>query len=205
MGNHLKLLFLIGFSGLLFGAGPVTEGIRRSNEPMPQFPLQPGDIVLRTGKGFISKMFRNASRNERLYSHAGIVVNYRGRFMVAHCIQDENGNGGIRLDSPGSFCDPELNTGFSVYRYPFMSGNESRMNRFVLDACAKRIPFDEHFQLDTDGSYYCSEFIFKTVKYATGKELPVTEINGLKYVAIDNLYLNTRAYCVYKRDQFQVK
>lgn len=198
MGYLLKLLFLVGFSGLLFGAGPALEKVTRSEELSPQLPLRPGDVVLRSGRGFISNMFRNASLNERRYSHAGIVVQFRGRLMVAHFIQDSDGRSGIRMELPSVFCHPDRNDGFSVYRYPFMSGLEPRLDRFVQDAAARRIPFDDQFRLDTDDRYYCSEFIFKAIQYASGKQLPVTEINGLQYVAIDNLYLNSMAYCVFQ-------
>jgi len=48
--------------------------------------LQPGDVILRSGKGFISNVFRQFSVKDKRYSHAGIIDSENGKFYVYHIL-----------------------------------------------------------------------------------------------------------------------
>ena len=92
-----------GFSiFMLFLVLGVTAGTRKhdhdSRIPAVTFGgnYQTGDIVLRNGKGFISDLFRNTSKREKKYSHAGIIVIENNQPYVYHMLGNPGGGGEFR-------------------------------------------------------------------------------------------------------------
>jgi hypothetical protein len=194
MHFFIRSLFLLLSAGLLFGAGPSVSRL----ESVPPADLREGDIVVRSGKGFISRIFRNASISDKKYSHCGIVTFRQGKAIVVHFIDEQGKKAGMHFDSFESFSDPEHNNAFAVYRYDFMQANQEKLQLFILQTQQKEISFDDRFDLETDDQFYCSEFVFKAILNSTGKRLPVTKLNGRNYVAPDNLYLNPYSTCIFK-------
>lgn len=163
--------------------------------------LKDGDLVLRTGNDFISLMLRQFSTRNKTYSHCGLVRIIGGRIYVYHAIGGEdNPDARLRRDSFGEFCDPAHNLGFGVFRYRMDSGERKRMDSLVDLYYRERVPFDMKFDLNTDSSFYCAEFVYKVVERATGDPhyLQVSHIGGFRYVAIDDLFLNAHSRPVYQ-------
>jgi hypothetical protein len=52
--------------------------------------------------------------------------------------------------------------------------------------------FDTQFNLASDDRMYCSEFVYKAIEQATNNKtvLPVTTINNIKFITLDNLFIN---------------
>lgn len=157
--------------------------------------LRDGDLVVRTGNDFISLTLRQFSRQDRTYSHCGLVRIEQGRVFVYHAIGGEdNPDARLRRDSFAAFCDPAHNLGFGIFRYHFSKGEISRLDSIIGRFYRERPRFDLKFDLKTDTSLYCAEFIYKAVNRAARRRfIPTSSIGDFQYVAIDNLYLN--AYC----------
>lgn len=163
--------------------------------------LKDGDLVLRTGNDFVSLTLRQFSRQNKTYSHCGIVRIVHGRVMIYHAIGGEdNPDARLRKDSFESFCNPEHNLGFGVFRYRLTSVQHRRLDSIVDLDYRLRIRFDMKFDLGTDSSLYCAEFVYKALTRATGEPhfMPVSQIGSFRYVAIDNLFLNNHCYPVYQ-------
>ncbi len=199
MPVFIRIIFLLLVAGVLFGAGPSTVAKKPVDIPGVHYPtmLKTGDIVLRSGKGFISRMFRDASTHDRVYSHAGIVLIREGKPMVVHFIEEQGKKVGLHIDPVEVFCDPSHNDAFAIFRYDQMTGHETELRNFIIQTFRSNMAFDEQFNLESDDSYYCSEFVYKAILFATGNRLPVTQLNGFRYVAPDNLYLNSFATCIF--------
>ncbi len=164
--------------------------------------LKDGDLVLRTGRDFISLALRQFSLVNKTYSHCGLVRVEDGRTWVYHAIGGEdNPQATLKKESFADFCNPKYNLGFGIFRYELTPKETKRVDSLTGLYFREKIPFDMQFDLETDSSFYCAEFVYKVLQQATGEDyLPITRLGHLKYVAIDNLFLNPHTSSI-----FQVK
>lgn len=163
--------------------------------------LKDGDLVLRTGKDFISLSLRQFSVHNKTYSHCGLIRIEGSRVYVYHAIGGEdNPDARLRRDSFETFCDPEYNSGFGIFRYRLDPLQMHRLDSLVDLYYKERIRFDMKFDLNTDSSFYCAEFVYKAVERATKNDafFSLSHIGNFKYVAIDNLFLTPYARPVYQ-------
>lgn len=163
--------------------------------------LHDGDLVLRTGNDFVSLTLRQFSRKNKTYSHCGVVRIENGQAMVYHAIGGEdNPDARLRRDTFQAFCDPEHNLGFGVFRYQLTRPERIRLDSVVDLDYRLKLRFDMKFDLGTDSSLYCAEFVYKALRKATGDPhyLPVSHIGDFRYVAIDDLFENAHCHPVYQ-------
>jgi hypothetical protein len=163
--------------------------------------LRDGDLVVRTGNDFISLTLRQFSRQGRTYSHCGLVRIEQGRVFVYHAIGGEdNPNARLRRDTFAEFCSPSHNLGFGIFRYRFSEAQVVRLDSIIEKFYRQKPRFDLKFDLKTDTSLYCAEFIYKAVNRAMRRAdfIPTSHIGDFQYVAIDNLYLNPHCRPVYQ-------
>jgi hypothetical protein len=164
--------------------------------------LQSGDLVLRHGKGFISKLFLQFSQTDPQYSHAGVLSIENGQAWVYHAIGgEENQGGALRKELLLNFCNPHDNFGYGLFRYELSPVEKIRLVAFAKRCYLHKLPFDTAMDLQTDNKMYCSEFIYKMLKNALPEKniIPLSVISGRSYVAIDNLYMNPYCKAVYKQ------
>lgn len=163
--------------------------------------LKDGDLVLRTGNDFISLTLRQFSMKNKTYSHCGIVRIQQGKVFVYHAIGGEdNPDARLRRDRFEQFCNPGHNLGFGIFRYKLDASQQHRLDSLVAMYYRLRIRFDLRFDLKTDSSFYCAEFVYKVLEGATGQPgyLPLSHIGNFRYVAIDNLFLNPHTTAIYQ-------
>jgi permuted papain-like amidase YaeF/Yiix C92 family enzyme len=164
--------------------------------------LQSGDVILRSGKGFISDVFRQLSSGDKKYSHAGIISIEEHKVFVYHILGGETKQGSqIRKELLDSFCAEKNNKAFAVYRYDLANEEKKNMLNNLQLLFSKKITFDPHFDLATDSAMYCTELVYKVVEAAVHdkKYLPYTFAEGNKYIALDNLYMNPHSKLIYSR------
>jgi len=190
MKTLLTLVMLLLFAGMLY---PPQTGIARTSKSNKFIPiraeLHTGDIVFRQGKGLISEMFRKSSVKHQQYSHAGIIQITEKGVFVSHMIDDaETKKSNLKTESIEEFCNSNEVKSYAVYRYGFLSGKENMVETYFNNLAIKNVEFDEEFNLDTDNKLYCTELIYKMCLTTANYRLPVSEIKGQPYVALDNLY-----------------
>lgn len=152
-----------------------------------------GDLILRTGKDFTSDMMRRVSKTNKTYSHCGIASFENDTLFVYHAIGGEwNRDQKLRRDPFELFCNPYENKGFGIFRYGLSRDEQLKVFNIIRIFYNAGIMFDMQFDLDTDDRMYCSEFIYKTIETATGYKIkiPVDTFNSIKFVAVDNLFIN---------------
>lgn len=158
-----------------------------------KYMVKSGDLILRTGKDFTSELMRNLSLKDKTYSHCGIAVWESDTLFIYHAIGGEwNHDQKLRRDPFELFCNPYENRGFGIFRYRINNAQEENIIKQAQIFYTQKIMFDIKFDLTTDDKMYCSEFIYKTIKKATkdSVELNTTTLNHIKFVALDNLFLN---------------
>ncbi|MEP7265911.1 MAG: YiiX/YebB-like N1pC/P60 family cysteine hydrolase [Bacteroidota bacterium] len=177
---------------------------RKSILNMVKIPgLQTGDIVLRDSKGLLASLFRKMSLKEKKYSHAGFIVKVNKHSYVYHFIDAEK-NSGLSIDKLEDFAGNAACNSFVVYRPDYSSTQKKEIEDIIKDPENSNKTFDVDFNLKSDESLYCTEWIYKCL-LATGFHPPVTKTCTAEYIAPDNLYLNNFvkriAYVNYKPDQ----
>ncbi len=155
--------------------------------------VKQGDLIMRTGKDFTSEIMRLSSTNDKTYSHCGIASFENDSLFVYHALGGEwNPDEKLRRDAFEIFCNPYENRGIGIFRYNMNNDTEVKFLKIVDSLYKKGVEFDMHFDLTSNDRMYCSEFVYKSVEWATDDKinLPLTTFHNVKFVAPDNLYLN---------------
>jgi len=181
--------------GLVFEHKKTMPATKRVNAfQKPTIPIKTGDVVFRSGKGFISDMFRKTSKNQQRFSHAGIAVVEHGNIFVYHMLgTPEKSQNALRKDKLADFCNSNENIEYAVYRFQELNGKETRVNDYIKPLEIKKLIFDEHFDFKSDDAMYCTEFIYKILLASCDFKLSVSVLNGNEYVPLDNLYINNHS------------
>jgi hypothetical protein len=143
------------------------------------------------------------SARDKKYSHAGIVLFTGVGPIVFHFVgTSDHPDGGLQCDPFSKFCDPGNNFSYAVVRYNLSDREKSSLRCAVISCMKEKKSFDKDFDLTTDDSFYCTEFIYKSYARAVA-ELPfsVTSTNKGDYIGLDNLYLNPEATIITKTFQ----
>lgn len=166
-----------------------------------QIAVQPGDLVLRTGRDYTSEVMRKLSRHDKTFSHCGIASIESDSVFVYHSIGGEwNPDQKLRRDLFAVFCNPYENREFGIYRYSFNKEQKEEVLQNIHQFNKDEVMFDMQFNLDTDDRMYCSEFVYKALKPVL--KLKTTTINHITFVAVDNLFVDAGCYQI-KRVKFQ--
>ncbi|HEU4471886.1 MAG TPA: hypothetical protein VFR58_12415 [Flavisolibacter sp.] len=174
--------------------------------------LKDGDMVVRTGTELSSQFIREFNRQDKRYSHAGLVFHRDGHPFVYHIVPEaENPEGRLKADSFLRFCNPRRTAGFGIYRFDMTEAEIGSLKQQVEGWLAKGVRFDSAFNFNNDELMYCSELVSKGVSRATagriafssttptekeasffGKQLHLSPAytRSLKIMAIDNLFLH---------------
>ncbi|HVG42151.1 MAG TPA: YiiX/YebB-like N1pC/P60 family cysteine hydrolase [Chitinophagaceae bacterium] len=185
--------------------------------------VKDGDLVLRNGQEPTSRFISDLSRQDKSYSHAGIIIYENGYPMIYHIVTgDENRDSKLRRDSLNNYASPRKNNGFAIYRYNLTDKELNNYTAQVKDWYQQGLEFDNDFSLQTDSKMYCSEMILKGLSKATNNRIKISttiptheqktifaqhtkvslqSLKDIKIVAIDNLY-NTVNCTLIKRFSF---
>jgi Permuted papain-like amidase enzyme, YaeF/YiiX, C92 family len=155
--------------------------------------VKTGDLIVRAGIDFTSEAMRLLSTKDKTYSHCGIASIEHDSLFVYHSIGGEwNPDQKLRRDPFIFFCNPYENKGFGIFRYTITAKERVNLINVVHKLYDKKVMFDMQFNLASDDRMYCSEFVYKAIEQATNNNiiLPTTTINNIKFIALDNLFIN---------------
>jgi hypothetical protein len=154
--------------------------------------VRDGDLVLRSGSDAISALFRKMNTKDKSYSHAGIIFIENGYPFVYNCIGSASDpHALLKRDSLKVYIDPYNNLGYAIYRYHLSASQIERLHGTVIQYFKERRTFDPYFDLHTDSSLYCTEFVYKAMIATTGnkKYFSTTRATNFNFVSVDNLFL----------------
>ena len=164
--------------------------VRHFTRVLPAIHLLTGDVVLRDGKGIFSSVFKNSSQKEKKYSHVGFILKEQDTIFVAHYI-DEGKSYGLKLETWNDFVNANKCNSIGIYRFSLNKNQLCKLDQIIHSSLKTPLPFDDHFDLSSDNSYYCTEWISKSLRQAASFKLPVTEIAGMNFITPDNIYMNS--------------
>lgn len=158
--------------------------------------VKSGDLVLRNGRDFTSRLMRDMSRFDKSFSHCGIANLENDTLFVYHIIGGAlNPDQKMRRDPFALFCNPYESDLIGVYRYDLPDNDRTGFLRRIDSFYRSGISFDLDFDLESDEKMYCSEMVYKALRPALPAmtEFTLSAYKNKKYVSIDDLYLRGRA------------
>jgi hypothetical protein len=150
--SFLLLSLLIGTAG--FGGAvrpPLTLALGR---------LRPGDLLFRSGLGWRADAVRLGDRGG--FSHVGLLdYDRRLGWVVIHAAPPEDGDaGGVERVPLASFLSPDMASAAIVYRYKRLDpAGRAKIFGEARALAARKVPFDDHFDLSSRAALYCTELI----------------------------------------------
>ena len=173
-----------------------TKTKRTSRNPSTVTPkidlLHSGDIIFRDGKSFISQAFKQFSRKDPRFSHAGIIHIQNGEAYVFHCIGGEGSKDNrMRKEKLLSFCSSADVNAYAIFRPNLEASKIQAIDSIAGLYFDQGIEFDSKFDLTEENKMYCTEMIYNAFKTVLKNEnfIPLTEVAGLSYVSCDNIFL----------------
>ena len=172
--------------------------------------LEEGDLVVRMHKDPTSNYIRAFNRNDKSYSHAGIVLFEKGYPYIYH-ITNKSGEEDdlVKKEPLSQFCSQRRNEAYGIYRYNLSATEKNQLKGIMNGYIKNEVRFDERFDRSTNDKMYCSEMIAKLLAKATSgrilirgtkpniieagcfasyAKLPFDHVKGLEIIAMDNLY-----------------
>ena len=145
---------------------PDVEGIR----PV----LRHGDVILRSGIGFWSELFRSSNTKDKRFSHVGIVrLGSDKKFYVIHAEGDDmTGQGKVFEDTLEHFVGASDDIGIARLK----TGDPDRFVEHARSFLNR--PFDWKFNRNDDSAIYCTELIDLSLR-KMDPALHLREHNGI--------------------------
>lgn len=167
--------------------------------------LKEGDVVFRGGTDIESEIIRDFSKQDKLFSHAGIVLEQNGILKVFHVLGGiTNISGCIKIESIDSFVKYPSNESLGIYSSLLNKQQLTVIKHFMDSLIHKNVKFDLKFNLFTKDELYCTELLidaFTNTDSLAFKFQPTNfYVKGTKYQLLMN-YQDSFSY--YPIDKFQ--
>ena len=187
-------IYIVQYSGV-DATSPTEKQLTYDTKISKKFPtakwLENGDIVFRRGYGVDSNIAVNFSDGEKRYSHAGIIIKENDVLYVLHSVEDKKQDyHGVVKEKLKLFLN---NMGmWAVYRYDLDKKTREGITQYALMIKKSNVSFDKKFDLNSDGSMYCSEYIYKVVNKVSYRKIITAKkiFAGRLFVTVSNLYEN---------------
>ena len=157
--------------------------------------LHNGDMVTRLGNDITSEMLLQMNQTDKSFSHCGIISIENDSIFVYHAIGGEfNPNQKLKRELLSSFGDPSENKGLGLFKPELSAKQLGILLHLVRGLYLAGVPFDMDFDYATTQKLYCAEFVAKSYGIAFGQPnwMTFSQKGNFKYVAVDDLFRNTR-------------
>ena len=129
--------------------------------------LQPGDIVLRKGFGWLSESISRYCPDAVEVSHCGILVLHRGEPHVIHSVSSSASDwDGVQMHALSDFCAQSQRNSLVVVRFNAPDAGQ-RLSAYAHQKLQQRIPFDHAFDPTDTTALYCSELVWSAIHSAS--------------------------------------
>lgn len=134
--------------------------------------LRPGDIILRRGDGSLSTQIIKMMEEDNNISHCGIVALQDNEWKVIHALGGPTSEtDGVQVENLQSFVGKTLDNTIFISRPIFADSLDYWIPYYAYQYAEQQIPFDYYFNLESDDSFGCTEFIYKVFKKITPQEI----------------------------------
>ena len=133
--------------------------------------VQTGDIILSAGnsfKSFIVKSTGMGTGRTPDYSHIGIFHREDDSIHIVHMSVD---SGVIKRESLDEYIATNEVIHYDIYRMRTPIANTAVLASVIDSIVNMRKPFDHRYDMESEDSYYCTEFIYKSLEQAGIKDI----------------------------------
>lgn len=158
----MRLAIKLLVPGILFSAcTTVSTSEPQVEEILQTVCFQEGDIAFREGRGWESRIIRMMDPHGT-YTHAGIVTDSGGQWMVIHAVPNEPDFPGdidrIKLEPVTAFFEKSRASHGEIKRITD-AVKAQKAARIALHLYQKRTPFDHAYNDKDSTSMYCTELV----------------------------------------------
>ena len=135
--------------------------------PKEKSLLKDGDILLRHGYGFVSDMIVETLNDSSGLSHCAILTKLDNKWTVIQSISSSLSDvDGVQSQDLNSFVNQSKLNSFVVVRYKHAIDDSdlARIGKRAKYYLAKKVPFDNSFNLFDSSAFYCSELLWNVFK-----------------------------------------
>ena len=164
--------------------------------------IKSGDIIFRNGRDEVSRAARSMNRKDTSFSHCGLLFIEHDSVFVYHAIGGiYNPGQRLRREPIDSFCAPNDNNAFGIYRYNLNKEQDEKLQSVVTKYYQTGLQFDLYFNYQSDDVMYCSEFVFKSLdKAADGSFNKYVRLDTIPFgVTTDDIFLNENCHLVIRK------
>lgn len=158
-GLFLPLFFLL----LLLTTGCHRGGRVEAFVLPDTVQLQTGDLVFRRGESRESRAVTTIDHRSD-YTHVGMVMNVKGRWMVLHAVPNERATkqekDSVKLEPIGVFFRSDRALMGGIYRYPLTPDDTMRLLHDGQQLYGRHLLFDGQFDLEDTTAFYCTELVW---------------------------------------------
>lgn len=187
--HHRMMIVVVGIFLCLYQSAcndPDEEGTYALTSDQ-QSLFNPGDIILRRGKGLVSDGIAQVLNEPYNVTHCGLLVPSDSGWAVMHALSDKSRDiDGVVVQALGQFVEESKQGSIMVVRYKAMNGKEQAVLHTADGYLKKGLPFDLGFDIHDTTAIYCSELLQKVYMDNFGEDIfpiriqtPTTEL--LKY------------------------
>jgi hypothetical protein len=177
MRTLLPFFFVLVFS--LIACQPGSEDSERQRANMPGVSpqdfnvrlVQPGDFILKRGKGPISKLITDQFNETIPLSHCGIFVPKGDSLVIVHSVTKDFGDrDGVQEIAVNRFLLDCMKDFLYVVRFKGDTAKNREMASRAAFYAKERIPFDRQADNSNPEQMICTELLFWCMKDVYGKE-----------------------------------
>ena len=162
--------------GLIMFFSYIYNNLRSTASISPLSHIQSGDLILSVGDSFKSRVVKALEGNADIsinYSHIGVFLRNTDSVHIVHMSIDD---GFIKRESLKDFIENNDVIAYDIYRLAGAIHHPERLYSIIDSVADSQKPFDRLFDMESDDSYYCTEFIYKTFLQAG-----ITDIKEIEY------------------------
>jgi hypothetical protein len=170
--------FILGFFllGILFNTGCSSHSeefyseqslLVKKENPSPKdilHLLEDGDIILKMGKGNISRIIADQLKEPVPFSHCGIIVKEADSIYIIHSVAKEvSGSDGLQTISLQDFFNDSYYGSLWISRVKNGENKKDEISKRAKIYLEKKLPFDYDFDISDNSKIYCSELVYNVL------------------------------------------
>jgi hypothetical protein len=169
MSSYWRFFFLIIFASCKEGPATITPALYLQQLDSIKRIAKAGDLIVRGGTDIESAVIREFSLQDKLFSHAGIVLKENNNLLVFHILGgiSNKANSAILAEPLDTFLFYPQNNSAGIYSSKLTSLQIDSVYHFIDSLRKEKTTFDIKFNLFTPASKYCTELLADAMKYAT--------------------------------------
>lgn len=133
--------------------------------------LQSGDIILKHGRGWVSRRIVQILHEKEKISHCGLVIRQKDSLFIIHSVAREvSGSDGVQTISLKKFIRDTAPGSLRAVRLKAPADTRRKMAEEALKYLSRKTPFDYDYDYTSDDKIYCSELVYRVVLNASGED-----------------------------------